>query len=107
MDLGKEKQQELQQEIEEGFQEAIGFIHRCALWKFLKGNPTNAPLDGNAQDVKSGKQCEQCSVEIAVAQLVERISRMEQQHSSFIHLRQTSWSHMTIVIVKLGFEKAL
>ena len=48
------------------------------------------PLDGNAQDVKSGKQCEQCSVEIAVAQLVERVSRMEQQHSSSICLRQTS-----------------
>ena len=42
-DLWKEKQQQLQQEIEEGFQEAIGFIHRCALWKFLEGNPTNAP----------------------------------------------------------------
>ena len=25
------KTQQLQQEIEEGFQEAIGFIHRCAL----------------------------------------------------------------------------
>ena len=50
------------------------------------------PLDGNAQDVKSGKQCEQYSVEIAVAQLVERVSRMEQQHSysSLIRLRQTS-----------------
>ena len=51
-------------------------------------------LDGNAQDVKSGKQCEQYSVEIAVAQLVERvnviISRMEQQCSSLIRLRQTS-----------------
>ena len=48
------------------------------------------PLDGNAQDVKSGKQCEQYSVEIAVAQLVERFSRMEQQRSSLIRLRQTS-----------------
>jgi len=58
------------------------------------------PLDGNAQDVKSGKQCEQCSVEIAVAQLVERVSRMEQQRSSLIRLRQTSRSHMTIIIVR-------
>ena len=49
-----------------------------------------SPLDGNAQDVKSGKQCEQYSVEIAVAQLVERVSRMEQQRSSLIRLRQTS-----------------
>ena len=50
------------------------------------------PLDGNAQDVTSGKQCEQYSVEIAVAQLVERVSRMEQQRSmrSLIRLRQTS-----------------
>ena len=48
------------------------------------------PLDGNAQNVKSGKQCEQCSIEIVVAQLVERVSRMEQQCSSLIHLRQTS-----------------
>ena len=48
------------------------------------------PLDGNAQDVKSVKQCEQYSVEIAVAQLVERVSRMEQQRSSLIRLRQTS-----------------
>ena len=48
------------------------------------------PLDKNAQDVKGGKQCEQCSIEIAVAQLVECISRMEQQRSSLIRLRQTS-----------------
>ena len=45
------------------------------------------PLGENAQDVKSGKQCEQYSVEIAVAQLVERVSRMEQQCSSLIRLR--------------------
>ena len=36
------------------------------------------PLDGNALGAKSGKQCEQCSVEIAVA--IECVSRMEQQH---------------------------
>ena len=48
------------------------------------------PLDVNTQDVKSGKQCEQCSVEIAVAHLVERVSRMEQQRSSLTRLRQTS-----------------
>ena len=49
-------------------------------------------LDGNAHDVKSGKQCEQCFVELAVAQFVERISRMEQQRSrnKKIRLRGTS-----------------
>ena len=57
---------------------------------FWRGTQQMPLLDGNAQDVKSGKQCEQCSVEIAVAQLVERVSRMEQQRSSLIRLRQTS-----------------
>ena len=59
---------------------------------FWRGTQQMPPLDGNAQDVKSGKQCtcEQCSVEIDVAQLVERVSRMEQQRSSLIRLRQTS-----------------
>ena len=59
---------------------------------FWRGTQQMPPLDGNAQDVKSGKQCELCSMEIAVAQLVERVSRisMEQQRSSLIRLRQTS-----------------
>ena len=73
-----------------GFKRQLDLFIAVHSENFWRGTQQMPPLDGNAQDVKSGKQCEQCSVEIAVAQLVECVSRMEQQRSSLIRLRQTS-----------------
>ena len=69
----REKEGQLQLELEAGLRKHGTLYSLCTLKMFGEVNPTNAPSGWKCtHHVKSGKDCEQCFVEILLAQILER-----------------------------------